>query len=344
MSEGFYSDPLIIKEKIIAIEDKFSDFHPEEKYRYTYIYKPGFPIKDYIDFKVSTKSNTTISLKTYMNIPDTIKFPKPRGIVYMFHGMGAFTDITTNAAEIFLSVGLIAVGYDYRGHGYSEGEGGLVENMDDVIDDSKKFIVKTNDYIKTKYPDDYTNILNNKFVTGISMGGFMSYFVTYQNQSEYRGVVYFCPAVGSSLGLIKRTALSFVSFAFPSMNIPKPKESQISKNPYIFENPHPIISKTTVKLRTVNEILSKQPIIQKTVSSYETPFLIIIPGIDKLVSPLSQYEFYEKAKSSDKEVWYYENCWHAIYIEEEMNDIIKRLPAWIEKRIVWKEIKLKNDK
>ena len=306
--ETFYDDPKIIKEKIIQNKDKIKDQHPHEKYRRDHIHKSSsFKIFDFINLKVHQKSTGKIlKLKTYLMLPDEKKFKEPKGIVFMFHGMGAYTGNTAHVAKIFCDLGIIAAGYDYRGHGFSEGLNGNIESMDEVFDDSEKFMDLTLGFLKEKYKEN-NSFIENKFLVGISMGGFMSYFMSYKRQSDFKGVIFFCPAVGLydlniALGLLAKISNSI----FPNAKIPKSKkESLICKNPKYFEEPDQVILNTFIRVRTAMELKDKVPIITQTMKDYEVPFLIIIPGMDKLVPPISMIEFYEAAKAKEKEVWYY---------------------------------------
>ena len=54
--------------------------------------------------------------------------------------------------------------------------------------------------------------------------------------------------------------------------------------------------------------------------------------MDKLQQTKHAISFFEKAKTEDKELWYYPKAWSAILLEEEWEDITKRLTNWIHKR------------
>lgn len=58
----------------------------------------------------------------------------------------------------------------------------------------------------------------------------------------------------------------------------------------------------------------------KTFPSYKAPFMVVQGGLDKLVNPEVAFELYENSqtKSEDKEIIFYENMWHDIWHEEEI--------------------------
>lgn len=322
-------NPNTLKKEIIKNSKEIFQKHPEEKYRKDFPeFKIRFPIKNYIELKVYSKAlKKEIQLATFMQLPD---IPVPKAIIFMFHGMGSYSELSAFIAKSFAEIGCITVAYDYRGHGCSEGVNGTVEDFAYAIEDSKQFIKETEEYLITKFNKN-TEFLQNKFLCGISMGGLMCYILSKEKQSNFKGSIMFSPAVGFQGNWIKRTILKLIGSCCPQSVFPiDKKESLMCKNPGA---PDPIYIDTKVKFQQVKNILNYIEKCEKELKEYEAPFVIIIPGVDKLIPPLQMFEFYEGSKSKDKDVWYYENCWHAIYIEEEIFGILKRLHCWIEERL-----------
>jgi acylglycerol lipase len=328
-------EPDVIKKLILKNEKKIFKQHPEEKYRSELLdRKDKYPIQDYINLKVpEISSKKELYLKTYLYPPFEKDYPTPRGLVFMFHGMGAYAGNTAHVAKYFAQIGLIVCSVDYRGYGFSEGKHGNIESIDYVINDMEIFMKESIEYFKNKYDD--SGFIKNKFLCGISMGGLMCYHLSYKKPAdEFKGIMFFCPAVNVRITFMQSLLLNVVSAFCPNVALPKPKkESLICKNPLYFENPDEVIKNTFTKLRTVNEIRKSSYTIVDRAGEYKTPFVIIVPGMDKLVPPADMYSFYEKASSKDKEIWYYGNCWHAIYIENEILEVMPRLQKWADKRL-----------
>ncbi len=102
---------------------------------------------------------------------------------------------------------------------------------------------------------------------------------------------------------------------------------------YYIENENPVISKCKVKVRTAREMLDGIEILQKNQNKYESPFLMIIPEVDKLCKPSGMLKFYKVAQSKDKEVIYMKNTWHAIYLEDEIKEMFPLVEDYITKRL-----------
>lgn len=298
----------------------------------------SFPIVNFIDFKVKQEStNKSIKLKNYLYLPSKDSYEYPTGIVYMHSGMGSHTQSGAHVGHSFAEMGLVVAGHDYRGFGLSEGYPGDLEDMDAVIRDCEKFMDETEKYLLEIYKNDKsvesTRFLNNKFLCGNSMGGYITIRLSsFPNSFRFKGIILFAPAVDLYVNPFKKFILNVTTLFCPRMSFNRKKgESQVSKNPEYSDFHDEIIAKTQVKLRTVNELVRN---VHKVDSKkYEAPFLIIIPGVDKQVPPQSMLNFYKSSRSIDKEVWYYENCWHSIFQEEEIYDIMKRLKDWIDKRV-----------
>ena len=109
--------------------------------------------------------------------PDENKFSTPKGVMFMFHGMGDYSGNSANISKAYCNVGLISCAYDYRGQGKSEGINGNIESMDELQSDTEKFMQETESFLRTKYEiktEDKSNFTNNRFASGLSMGGVVS--------------------------------------------------------------------------------------------------------------------------------------------------------------------------
>ena len=137
--KGIYNELDTISKLIDSNEPKIFSQKADDKYL-----KPlpnqlhKFELFDFVDLKVKQLSTgKELKLKTYLMYPDDKLFPIPNGIIFMFHGLGAYTCNNAHVAKCYAGVGLLVVGYDYRGHGLSEGYNGNFESLNEVISDLK---------------------------------------------------------------------------------------------------------------------------------------------------------------------------------------------------------------
>ena len=344
-NNDIFNEPEKIKKVIAQNQKSLFNQKQLDVYRKELLDLERFPIEDYINLEVLQKStNNKIKLKTYMMLQNKEQFDYPKGVMFMFHGMGAFAGNTANVAKAYANSGLIVCSYDYRGHGNSEGYNGNIESMDDVVSDSKLFIDESLSYIKenifksdekNKEDDNkksFENFLRNKFLSGISMGGLVAYLISKNStKDDYKSVIFYAPAFDTYVNPVLKLLSGVIKRFAPNMAIGK--TDKFCKNRNYFDNPAKEIEKTSIKIGTAGELLSSIKPIYKERKSYSVPFLMIIPGVDKLCPPQGMFDFYEESISNDKEIWYFPTVWHAIYIEEEIKYILPKVEEYIVKRI-----------
>lgn len=336
-------DPVVIDKLIKEFEPKIFKTYCKEEDRCEHVDRQEeFQYVDFLkDFKVPSRSdkNKEYKLMTYLYLPNNNLFKEPKGLVYMLHGMGAYSGNTAHVAKHYADVGCIVATYDYRGHGLSEGINGNIEKIEYVLKDTVDFMKATEQYLESKYKNIKENLhfFKNTFITGISMGGFLSYYLTYNKdyiKQDVKGVIFYAPAIEVHANYLLKKVLASASWLFPNFPLPKnKKEIDYCRNLNYLDQPHPVISKVTVKCRTANEIVSNTQFIQDNCKNYSCSFLMVAPGVDKLCTPKSMLNFYNESISKDKEIFYCHNLWHAVYIEKEINELMLEVKEWIKKRL-----------
>lgn len=335
-----------MKQQILSDESLIFTKHPEEKYRREPIEKDiKFPIENFIDFQVYQKSKCkNIKLQTFLFTPDSQKHTEVKALVYLIHGMQGHSNQQAYVAKRLADIGCIVAAYDFRGHGLSEGSRGDIEDFKYLIEDTQKFMKETEKFLLNKYKGNTENdnnsnedtkisFLKKKFIAGISMGGLLSFFLTKDSPYEFKGVIFFAPAFDMQKDCCTKFALKTFGCCIPCIPIPTDKsESVCYKNPYLFEHKDPLVENNIILMRTAKTMYDYMLRSQKLFSSYESPFIVVIPGVDKLVPPIVMYKLYEEAKSIDKDVVYCRNMWHCYYGEEEVFGIADKICDWVNER------------
>ena len=343
-NNDIYNKPEEIKQAIKLNQKTLFDKKQLDIYKKEKIDSERFLIEDYINLEVHQESTKNkLKLKTYMMLQNKVKFELPNGVMFMFHGMGAYSGNTANVAKAYSNSGLIVCAYDYRGHGDSEGINGNIESIEEVLSDSilfmeeslsyiKEVIFKTTEQNKEEINKKHNTFLKNKFLSGISMGGLISYLLSKENiKDNFNSVIFYAPAFETYANMLITTFSSIIKYFVP--NMPISKSSQFCKNKNYLENPPKEIEKIVVKVKTAALLINVMKPISKERKKYSSSFLLLIGGVDKICTPKSMIDFYEDSISVDKEVWYFPTVWHAIYIEEEINYILPKIEEYIAKRI-----------
>lgn len=332
---NFLNDLDQIKSHVKSFNDKIHSMHPHEKYRGPV---PGRGIqydnRDFLDLIVN-EGKKKIKLRNVINYPDRSKHPKPSSIAFILPGMGGHSELGSHIAQHLKELGLVVASYDYRGFGQSEGDPGLIEDFEILVQDTRQFIQQTEDFVQQKF----STKIRQRFLIGQSMGGLLAYYLSHDN-AQFTGVFYFAPAFEIWQNFFMRGLVKLTGTIFKRKSLPRPtKESLICKNPLFFEEPDAIAVKILLKLGTVKALFDRIAEFKKIYKGYKTPFVIIVAGVDKMVIPQSGVDFYVHAEATDKSIWYYPDCWHNIWQEDEIYHILERVKVWISERIDLKESK-----
>lgn len=172
-------------------------------------------------FKVQ-EGEKTINLHTYQHNPSV----EPIGVIFLFHELNSHVGTAAHLAHYFGERGFFTVGFDHRGFGRSEGEGGYIESLEAHLKDSKAFL----DEVMPKYPH------LPKFAMGQSMGGMTIYHLTLQNPDLFDGVIFMAPALKNLLGEFVVTTASFLVKILPKkIRLLKTIYGRSSRNPEVTE-------------------------------------------------------------------------------------------------------------
>ena len=303
---------------------KIANDRPSNKYRAKLRCEgKKFHQEDYIKLKVKGYKKE-LYLKTFCSYnKDSI----PKAAVFLIHGLGSHSEQGTGLVKCLVDAGYFVCAFDHREHGYSDIDIGYIYNIDDLINDTINFIKLTEDFLEKEFKTKLS-----KFIMGISMGGLIINFVS--KKVIFDGVVYFAPCFNMTQGCMMKFGISLISFFYPTKTIPVNKESLVTKNPVFKEQPCPLMEQHLPTIGTVQSIINKCNEFKKEGNtSHEQAMLFIIAGVEKLVCNKTILDYYNNSKVKDKSLLYYPNLWHAIYLEEEMDDIESRLVSWLNERI-----------
>jgi acylglycerol lipase len=110
-----------------------------------------------------------------------------------------------------------------------------------------------------------------------------------------------------------------------------------SKNPQITEDvkKDPYSFKERAHLSTAHMLVETMDKSPDTFKDYNSPFMIVQGGLDKLVNPDVAFELFARSRTApeDKEILFYENMWHDIWHEDEIGEICVKMAEWINIRL-----------
>ncbi|KRX02516.1 hypothetical protein PPERSA_11856 [Pseudocohnilembus persalinus] len=298
---------------------------PEEKYR-----KPSplgefkWAQEDFVDFTV-LQDKKRIKLANYYQPPQNPQNLK--GILVLFHGMNANAINYAHVAVEIAKSDIAVAAFDQRGMGKSEGIKGFIEPLPVHINDCKQYIDLIQQKIGNKIP---------LFIGGQSFGGATAMKLCVDEPNRYKGVVLLAPAIKNNIyhsAFGKKIARCIGSFLPRIRTVPQSR-GQSSKNPQISEDAekNPYIYTGKVIPGSVKTILDLTDLCYESYEKLTTPFLVIQGGMDKLVDSDLAKELIQRSPSKDQTVFFYEDLWHSVILEEEYPDIVQKIQEWLRER------------
>jgi predicted esterase len=65
----------------------------------------------------------------------------------------------------------------------------------------------------------------------------------------------------------------------------------------------------------------------------DTPYLLFMGGVDKVVDPFLAVDLERESKTKDKTTVAYKDMWHSIWRSDEMGDVTAITQKWIMDRL-----------
>lgn len=272
-------------------------------------------------FEGSFKNSDAQNLIYRAFIPES-----PKASVIFVHGLGEHSLKYDALAERFYKNGIAAFSYDQRGHGRSQGKRGYANRLDDLVGDLKHFV----DIVKVE------TLNEDVFLIGQSLGGLISIVFAIRYNKEIKGLVASSPALclssppsGFEIAIAK--LLTFFIPAFTVFNrIPFEYISHDGKA--IEETKEDKLSHRMISIKLYLEMVKAMKYAFDNVSKLEIPVLLLHGTGDKVTDATATKEFYNRLRSSDKEIKLYPELYHELFREVEKEKIQDDVLNWVLKK------------
>ena len=287
--------------------------------------------QNFIELKVKTRSNASIKLMTYREQGKGLLDPKkPRALMIKAHGLFGHQDSEALVVKQFAEYGITSVGFDYRGHGRSEGTPGLIENFTDSVTDMLEFIKLLDEIYDKDIP---------RFYCGLSLGGVIGYMLGLRIPDYFKGMILLAPAlqVNDHMKPILTISKYFCCClsSLPPMPVDPNKSdavSNLTSNEKWINDP--LGYHGGIKIRTVHSLGEQNTFCNKrNYNKFKVPFVVVIGSVDKLVDVEACVDFYELADTKDKQLVFIPGMWHVVHHEEKYHEISDFCIKWIEEKI-----------
>ncbi len=245
----------------------------------------------------------------------------------LVHGLAEHSGRYHNLASYFVPRGYAICGFDYQGHGQSEGCRGYVDKYSGYLNDLKLF----ENIVRNIYPDKQLYIL------GHSVGGNIATNFVINHPHDFDGLIISAGTIkpGSSLSRIKIAMANVLSLILPKMGVDTIDASAISRDRQVVDayNNDPLVYRGKISARLGVELLKSMRDLKNGMPQIKLPILIMQGTDDRLSDPEGSLILYERIRSEDKTLKLYEGFYHEILNEPEHEKVFADMEEWLATRI-----------
>ena len=254
--------------------------------------------------------------------------PAPRAGVLLVHGYSGHSGRYQHLMASLGEAGFATFCPDHRGHGLSGRLLGLIERMEDVVQD----LVALRAQMEEALPEVPV------FILGHSLGGLLAVLTLGAGAKPLRGAVLSAPAVVSPTAVpwVMKALARSLGKSFPTLGVrsyfdpAKAARSEAAQRSMLEDK---LFYKGKVRARTAAEILDSIDRAEAVLSQLELPLLILHGGADQVVPVDASQAVYDRAPSTDKTLRIYEDAYHQMFNDPEWEQILGEIVAWMDARI-----------
>ncbi|XP_057514286.1 uncharacterized protein LOC130796028 [Actinidia eriantha] len=253
-----------------------------------------------------------------------------RGIVVVLHGLNEHGDRYSEFAKQMNTNGYKVYAMDWIGHGGSDGLHAYVHSLNEAVTDTKSFIGN----VVAENPGLPCFCFGHSTGAAIILKAVLDPMV----EACITGIVLTSPAVGvqPSHPIFKVLAPVF-SFLFPRWQISAANKQgmPVSRDPdaLVAKYSDPLVYTGSIRIRTGYEILRITTYLQRNLSRFKVPFLVLHGTADTTTDPEASRRLYEEAASTDKTIKLFEGFLHDLLFEPEREMIVEGIIDWLNFRI-----------
>jgi len=291
-------------------------------------------LMDILQYKISSKNGM-------INILEGKRFNNPKAIILNVHGLGShFQFVYPNLDELkyrddfFCMFNYKTFGFEFYGHGKSDGPKCLINNFDSLVDNLEDVI----SYLFNKYKLKI-------YILAESLGGavVLKHLIK-SNDEKIIGVILLSPMCGIDEHLkpnpIIIKSLIGISKLFPQLKLALTtknlsQESVINQDYINAKNDCTYSYKGSHRLATVREIYNTSLWIPENSHKIDKPLLIFHGLHDKITTPQGSQKVFDIIKTKDKEIIMLPESEHSLLVPNDSYDltpnfIYSKILGWLE--------------
>lgn len=271
------------------------------------------------NFSFTSRDGLELFARAWVSIEE-----KPKGVVYLVHGLGEHSGRYAHVADAFNRAGFHLLGFDLRGHGLSGGKRGHTPSYDHMLDDIDIFIKES----LARYPDTLP-----EFLYGHSLGGNLVINYGLRRSPKLRGIIASAPLLRTAFEppKAKLAAARVMSRIAPTFTLKNGLEREaLSRDQAVVKAygqdayVHDLLS-----ARLGSDMLESGKYALENAADWDLPLLLIHGTADRICSCTASQEFTQLAgEQVDLELW--EDYYHELHNDFGKEKVISAIIHWLE--------------
>lgn len=244
----------------------------------------------------------------------------PRATIVIIHGVCEHQGRYKHVVDHFNNKNYDVYTFDYRGHGKSEGKKAHADDFNDLIEDT--------DAIINSVRETYSN--QKIFILGHSFGGLIGLAYGIKYPKKVNGFMISAATTSDEAGILEIFELKEDKGEYVHNNLAPLvcSDKEVVKE----YNEDPLVHKE-MTVGIVQEMINGNKWVQKNISKFVYPILLIHGENDQIISYLDSEKIFKKVPSKDKKIRIYEGMFHEVLNEPNKDKVLEELSAWMDKRL-----------
>ena len=269
------------------------------------------------------KEPTGLNLYFQYWLPDQT----PKAVLMIVHGLAEHSGRYANIVNYFVPRGYAVCGFDYRGHGKSDGMRCYVDRFSDYVNDVRAFFEKVH--------QEYSNL--KIFLVGHSLGATIAIAYALQYQRDLAGLIISGTSLkpGASISPALKAVARLIAALFPKMGLTVLDASTISRDKAVVDAyvNDPLVYRGKIPARLAVEMIKTIDKMPSQIPAINLPIIIMHGTDDRLCNPEGSQMLYDLVGSPDKTLKLYQGFYHEIFNEPEHEKVMADVETWLSAHV-----------
>jgi acylglycerol lipase len=251
----------------------------------------------------------------------------PKAVLMIVHGLAEHSSRYTNIVNYFVPRAYAVCGFDYRGHGKSEGLRCYTDRFSDYVSDVRAFFEKVH--------QEHSNL--KIFLVGHSMGATIAVAYAVKYQHDLAGLIISGVGLkpGSSISPALKAVARLISVLSPKMGLTVLDATAISRDKAVVDAyvNDPLVYRGKITARLGAEMINTIDKLPSLIPEIKLPIIIMHGTEDRLCNPEGSQILYNRVGSRDKTLKLYKGFYHEIFNEPEHEKVMADVETWLSAHI-----------